>query len=164
MDTLDLLEELLADYDGTLILVSHDRDFIDRLATSTIALNGRGGVVETPGGWSDFQRQNPDFLAHPKPAAAKAQASPARPAGSPAKAAKLSYRDARRLEELEGLIPRLGERIRTLEARLEDPALFTRDRAGFDAIMADLEGARAQLSVSEEEWLALEEKKETLGA
>ncbi len=82
MDTLDLLEELLADYDGTLILVSHDRDFIDRLATSTIALNGRGGVVETPGGWSDFQRQNPDFLDHPKPVKAKAQAAPARPAGS----------------------------------------------------------------------------------
>ncbi len=62
------------------------------------------------------------------------------------------------------MIPTLGERIRALEARLEDPALFTRDRAGFDAIMADLEGARAQLSVSEEEWLTLEEKKETLGA
>ena len=66
MDTLELLEELLADYDGTLLLVSHDRDFIDRLATSTIALNGRGRVVETPGGWTDFQSQNPGFL-HPDP-------------------------------------------------------------------------------------------------
>ena len=62
MDTLDKLEELLEGYDGTLILVSHDRDFIDRLSTSTLALNGRGDIVETPGGWTDFIRQNPGFL------------------------------------------------------------------------------------------------------
>src|SRR5262249_17859682 len=82
MDTLDLLEDLLADYEGTLLLVSHDRDFIDRLATSTIGLDGRGRVVETPGGWQDFLVQNPGFFAPPviktavKPAAAapKAQA------------------------------------------------------------------------------------------
>ncbi|MBU4040612.1 MAG: ATP-binding cassette domain-containing protein, partial [Alphaproteobacteria bacterium] len=70
MDTLDKLEELLESYDGTLILVSHDRDFVDRLATSTIAMNGRGDIVETPGGWTDFIRQNPGFLhpgANPRP-------------------------------------------------------------------------------------------------
>ena len=66
MDTLDLLEDLLADYEGTLILVSHDRDFIDRLATSTIALDGRGRAVETPGGWSDFIAQNPGFFDAPE--------------------------------------------------------------------------------------------------
>src|SRR5260221_13470147 len=91
MDTLDLLEDLLADYAGTLILVSHDRDFIDRLATSTIALDGRGGAVETPGGWSDFLEQNPGFLAPPpKPAPPRRRAAPARPAAAPA---KLSYGD-----------------------------------------------------------------------
>ena len=164
MDTLDLLEELLADYDGTLILVSHDRDFIDRLATSTIALNGRGEAVETPGGWSDFQRQNPGFLAHPKPAPLKPAAAQAAKPAAPAKAAKLSYKDVRRLEELEGLVPRLGEQIKTLEARLEDPALFARDRAGFDRIMAELARARALLAASEDEWLTLEEKKDALGA
>ena len=81
METLDLLEEVLADYEGTLILVSHDRDFIDRLATSTIALNGRGGIVETPGGWSDFQSQNPGFLEltrRPPPQAGQALAARAR--------------------------------------------------------------------------------------
>ena len=62
METLDLLEAMLADYDGTLVLISHDRDFIDRLATSTIALDGRGRTVETPGGWSDFRSQNPGFF------------------------------------------------------------------------------------------------------
>jgi ATP-binding cassette subfamily F protein uup len=164
MDTLDLLEELLADYDGTLILVSHDRDFIDRLATSTIALDGRGGVVETPGGWSDFQRQNRDFLSHPKALTAKAQtAAPAKSMSAP-KAAKLSYKDARRLEELEELIPKLGRQIKALETRLEDSALFALDRAAFDAVMADLDTARANLAAGEEEWLALEEKKDVFGA
>ncbi len=72
METLDLLEDLLAG-DGTLILISHDRDFIDRLATSTIALDGRGGVVETPGGWSDLVKQNPGFFDSPQlpPASAR---------------------------------------------------------------------------------------------
>jgi ATP-binding cassette subfamily F protein uup len=163
MDTLDLLEDLLADYDGTLILVSHDRDFIERLATSTIALNGLGAVVETPGGWRDFQHQNPDFLAHPRPLAAKSGVAPARPAAS-AKAVKLSYKDARRLEELEGLIPELGDQIKGLETQLEDPALFARDRTGFSKIMAELTHARALLAACEEEWIALEEKKEALGA
>jgi ATP-binding cassette subfamily F protein uup len=166
MDTLDLLEELLADYDGTLLLVSHDRDFIDRLATSTIALDGRGGAVETPGGWRDFLEQNPGFLVQPQagpPAASKpaAQSAPARAA--PSRSAKLSYKDARRLEELEGLIPKLGQEIRTLEIRLEDAGLFARDRAGFDRTMAALDDARARLSQSEDEWLILEEKRDALG-
>src|SRR5205085_2870306 len=100
MDTLDLLEDLLADYEGTLILVSHDRDFIDRLATSTIGLNGSGQAVETPGGWQDFVSQNPGFFAPPviktpvRPTAAPPKAAPPRPT-------KLSYKDQRRLGELE---------------------------------------------------------------
>lgn len=92
MDTLDKLEELLESYDGTLILVSHDRDFVDRLATSTIAMNGRGDIVETPGGWTDFIRQNPGFLqpgSNPRPqdkeAAARAEANPAPAAANPSK-------------------------------------------------------------------------------
>ena len=108
MDTLDLLEELLADYDGTLILVSHDRDFIDRLATSTIALDGRGDIVETPGGWNDFIRQNPGFL-QPTPAAATPPEARRRQAPRPAgrrqpPKGKLSFKDQRRLKELEALI------------------------------------------------------------
>src|SRR6202012_4186068 len=94
MDTLDLLEEVLGDYDGTLILVSHDRDFIDRLATSTIALDGAGRVAETPGGWSDFVSQKPVFfdavrgLIPVRKPAAKPVEAPA-----PRAAAKLSYKD-----------------------------------------------------------------------
>jgi ATP-binding cassette subfamily F protein uup len=164
MDTLDLLEELLADYEGTLILVSHDRDFIDRLATSTIALDGRGRAVETPGGWQDFVAQNPGFFAPvAAPAATLTKAGPAKPAPAPPKAAsKLSYKDARRLAELETLVPRLTDKIRTLEERLHDPGLYARDKAGFDRLMADLDKARAELSAAEEEWLELEEKREAL--
>ena len=164
MDTLDLLEEVLADYEGTLILVSHDRDFIDRLATSTIALDGAGHIVETPGGWSDFTAQNPDFFdtvrapaAAPKPAA-----RPATAALSSAAPAKLTYKDQRRLEELDKAMPRLSDEIVALEARLEDPGLYARDRKTFDQIMHRLTAARAELARAEEDWLELEERREAL--
>jgi len=170
MDTLDLLEELLADYEGTLILVSHDRDFVDRLATSTIALDGRGRAVETPGGWQDFVRQNPGFFA---PIASSPAASGAgrprsgeggAPPAPPKAASKLSYKDARRLAELEGLVPQLTDRIRTLEERLHDPGLYAKDRVSFDRLTADLDKARTTLAEAEDEWLALEEKRESLDA
>jgi ATP-binding cassette subfamily F protein uup len=162
MDTLDLLEELLADYEGTLILVSHDRDFIDRLATSTISLDGRGRAVETPGGWQDFLAQNPGFFTPiTAPAPTPSKAAPAPPV-APKAASKLSYKDARRLSELEALVPSLTDQIRTLEERLHDPGLYARDKAGFDRLMAELDKARARLAAAEDEWLALEEKRESL--
>ena len=165
MDTLDLLEDLLADYEGTLILVSHDRDFVDRLATSTIALNGRGDVVETPGGWQDFLSQNPGFFGPAAQPAAKPvkRAEPA-PPSAPPKAVKLSYKDQRRLAELEGLVADLPDKIAKLEAGLADPALYTRDPAGFERLSKALAQAREQLAASEEEWLALEERREALEA
>ena len=166
MDTLDLLEDVLADYDGTLILVSHDRDFVDRLATSTIALNGRGGVAETPGGWKDFLGQNPEFFGRnvQPPASAKPASKSAAAAPAERRLAKLSYKDQRRLEELEGLMPRLAAQIAADEARLEDPGLYARDPKGFDRIMAALDAARKAVAAAEVEWLALEEKKEALTA
>ncbi|HEX6861032.1 MAG TPA: ATP-binding cassette domain-containing protein [Caulobacteraceae bacterium] len=163
MDTLDLLEDLLADYNGTLILVSHDRDFIDRLATSTIALDGRGNAVETPGGWSDFQSQNPGFLTHPSRAPAPTRASaPARPREEPRKSTKLSYKDQRRLDELTALLDKLPRDIAGAEKELEDPQLYARNPARFDQLMKTLDQARAALASAEEEWLALEEKREAL--
>ncbi|HEX5377534.1 MAG TPA: ATP-binding cassette domain-containing protein, partial [Phenylobacterium sp.] len=163
MDTLDLLEDLLADFDGTLILVSHDRDFVDRLATSTIALNGRGDVVETPGGWKDFLHQNPGFFrAISAPAATTPKA--ARAQTEPQKATKLSYKDQRRLQELEAALADLPVRIAKLEADMADPNLYRRDPAGFERLNKALEAARAELSRSEEEWLSLEERREALEA
>jgi ATP-binding cassette subfamily F protein uup len=162
METLDLLEDMLADYEGTLILVSHDRDFIDRLAASTIALDGRGGAVETPGGWSDFLRQNPGFFDAPE-AAASPRAAPKSAAPPPApttpKPGKLTYKDARRLEEIEKAMPRLQAEIEMHDAALHDPGLYARDPKGFDRIMKASTDARASLAAMEEEWLELEEKR-----
>jgi ATP-binding cassette subfamily F protein uup len=165
MDTLDLLEDLLADYEGTLILVSHDRDFIDRLATSTIGLNGAGRAVETPGGWQDFISQNPGFFGRVAPPPTPApKTAPAPPRAEPARATKLSYKDQRRLSELETLIGELPGKMGALEASLGDPGLYARDPAGFDRISRSLDAARAQLAAAEEEWLALEERREAIEA
>ncbi|WP_309627708.1 ATP-binding cassette domain-containing protein [Brevundimonas sp.] len=164
MDTLDLLEDLLADYEGTLILVSHDRDFIDRLATSTIALDGRGKVVETPGGWQDFLSQNPGFFQAVGAKAAPAATKPAPVRSEAAKPTKLSYKDQRRLEELETAVAALPGKIAKLEADLADPALYARDPARFQAINKTLEAARAELTTAEEAWMELEERREALEA
>ncbi|MGV8929238.1 MAG: ABC-F family ATP-binding cassette domain-containing protein [Brevundimonas sp.] len=174
MDTLDKLEELLESYDGTLILVSHDRDFVDRLATSTIAMNGRGDIVETPGGWTDFIRQNPGFLkpgANPRPqdkdAARRAEAAPAPASVVPAstkKAGKLTFKDSHRLKELEGLLASLPDDIARHDATLSDPGLYARDRKAFDKATANADRARALLAAAEEEWLELEARREALSA
>ncbi len=162
MDTLDLLEDLLADYEGTLILVSHDRDFIDRLATSTIGLDGTGRAVETPGGWQDFVSQNPGFFGPPPVVeAARPAPAPARPA-APKVATKLSFKDQRRLGELDGLIHDLPAKIAAIEAGLADPDLYARDPTGFDRLSRALAEARAKLASAEEEWLTLEERREAL--
>ena len=180
MDTLDKLEELLETYDGTLILVSHDRDFVDRLATSTIAMNGRGDIVETPGGWTDFIRQNPGFLkpgANPRPqdkeAAQRAAAADearrvekAEPSDRAAtkKPGKLTFKDAHRLKELEGLLASLPDDIARHDAALADPDLYARDRKAFDRATANAARARALLAAAEEEWLELEAKREALAS
>jgi ATP-binding cassette subfamily F protein uup len=164
MDTLDLLEDLLADYEGTLILVSHDRDFIDRLATSTIGLDGQGRVVETPGGWQDFIGQNPGFFG-PPPVVVPPKRSAAKKPDPPApKASKLSYKDQRRLAELETLIAAAPARIAALEAALADPGLYARDPTAFGKTSQALEAARVELSAGEEEWLELEERREALAS
>jgi ATP-binding cassette subfamily F protein uup len=166
MDTLDLLEDLLADYEGTLILVSHDRDFVDRLATSTIGLDGAGRTVETPGGWQDFISQNPGFFAR-LPVAAFAQAKavappPAPPKAKPTAVGKLTYKDQRRLEELDALIAGAPAKIAKLESNLADAGLYRRDPAAFQRLSAELETIRTQLTSAEDEWLALEAQREAL--
>ena len=167
MDTLDKLEELLEQYDGTLILVSHDRDFVDRLATSTIGMDGRGNIVETPGGWTDFIGQNPGFL-KPKLTGA-AEAMPAKApepvAAAPVAAtskAKLSFKDTHRLKELDTLIHELPDTIKGHQARLDDVNFYSRDPAGFASTMKALEAAQAKLADAEEEWFELEAKREAL--
>ncbi|MET0295406.1 MAG: ATP-binding cassette domain-containing protein [Phenylobacterium sp.] len=161
MDTLELLEELLADYEGTLILVSHYRNFIDRLATSTIGLDGKGQAVETPGGWADFVSQNPGFFEAAAQRAPEPAASPRAKAAAPsARQAKLSYKDQRRLEELERLVAELPGKVALLEAQLADPDLYARDPGAFARYGEALAAARRQQADAEEEWLDLEARRE----
>jgi ATP-binding cassette subfamily F protein uup len=167
MDTLDLLEDLLADFAGTLILVGHDRAFIARPATPTLAMNGHGQVIETPGGWTDLIDQSPDFFKGARGAGGgdfatgAAKAAPAVIA-PPKKTVKLSYKDQRRLEECEALVAASPKIIGDLEARLADTNFYARDPVGFDKIMKALDKARADLAQAEEDWLALEEKRESM--
>ncbi|MGI4819172.1 MAG: ABC-F family ATP-binding cassette domain-containing protein [Janthinobacterium lividum] len=171
IDTLDKLQELLDGYDGTLILVSHDRDFVDRLATSTIAMNGRGDIVETPGGWQDFVRQNPGFIQPPEarrvekaePSDRASSKNVASDRAAPKKATKLSYKDARRLEEIEKLLETLPAEIAKQDALMADPELYSKNPAAFDKAMKAADKARAELEAIELEWLELEEKKAALG-
>ncbi|SMF70987.1 ATP-binding cassette, subfamily F, uup [Tistlia consotensis] len=163
MDTLDLLEEVLADYAGTLLLVSHDRDFLDRLCNSVILLDGRGGAVEYPGGFSDAIRQAgglPDAVAPvERPAAA---AAPGAEAPRPARTAKLSYKEQRELDQLPGRIAALEGEIAAIEAQLADPGLYSREPARFAERSARLEAAQGELEAAEMRWLELEEKRESL--
>ena len=163
-DTLDRLEDVLAEFDGVLLLVSHDRDFIDRLATSTIALDGKGRIVETPGGWSDFIDQNPGFLDPASSTAGRKMATtaPASVAPPPPKPTKLTYKDQRRLEEVEALMERIPAEIAAVEADLADPNLYARDPKRFDSLMKRLGASQNQLAELENEWLALEQKRAAL--
>jgi ATP-binding cassette subfamily F protein uup len=156
METLDLLQELLDDYDGTVLLVSHDRDFLDRVATSTVAMEGDGRATVYAGGWSDYVSQRGDRPAaeqEAKPKAAKPRAqkpAPAKPG--------LSFTEKHRLEALPGEIERLEAEIARLEVLMADPELFTREPVKFKKATEALVQRQEKLSAAEEEWLLLEEK------
>lgn len=162
IETLDLLEEMLADYDGTLLLVSHDRAFIDGVVTSLLTPLEGGRWLETPGGWSDFLTQRPVREAAAQKSQTARQISPAAPPAPAAPKAKLSYKDARQLEELEKLTPKLTAEIAELEKALADPNLFARDPKVFASRTARHSAAVTELQAAELEWLTLEEKREAL--
>ncbi|MBW0157772.1 ABC-F family ATP-binding cassette domain-containing protein [Sedimentimonas flavescens] len=159
VETLDLLQDILGEYDGTVLLVSHDRDFIDRVATTTIAMEGDGRATVYAGGWSDYQAQKalsaPDKSVE-KPAPKKAEATPA-PKEAPKKSG-LSFTEKHRLEALPGIIEKLEFEIGKLSELLGDPDLFTREPVKFRKATDMLTERQATLSAAEEEWLTLEEK------
>ncbi len=160
IETLDLLEDMLAEYDGTLLLVSHDRAFIDNVVTSVLTPQGGGQWLETPGGYTDYLAQAGATSAASRRTAHKTLP----PAGTAAKgpASKLSYKDARRLDELERLMPERQDEITRLEDEMADSALFTKDPKAFHARANRLTAARVELANYEVEWLALEEKRDAL--
>ncbi len=162
MQTLDLLEDMLASYDGTLVIVSHDRSFLDATVTSCLVPVGGGKWLQTAGGWSDALEQVPDLIATaPRPKASKA-AAPPKAARTPKAQTKLSYKDSFRLEELGRLIPEREAEIAALETALAAPDAYGRDPEAFQRQSLRLEAARAELEAFEDEWLVLEEKREAL--
>ena len=160
LDTLDLLEEVLTDYEGTLLLVSHDRDFLDRLVSSVIAMEGDGRAVEYAGGYSDYLRQRPSPAPRAEPRRSAASAPSAQ--RSPRKE-RLSWNDQRELEEIPNRLEALRQEIAELERRLADPGFYARDAAGFAMATQRLGAAAIERSAAEDRWLELEEKRERIG-
>jgi ABC transport system ATP-binding/permease protein len=161
IETLDLLQELLSDYPGTIVLVSHDRDFLDRVATSVIVSEGGGRWQEYAGGYSDMVAQRGFGLAGPAALVAPAAkpAAPREPPRAPARR-KMSFNDKHALEKLPGRIDALHREVARLEKALADAGLHERDPAGFMKATQDYAVRRAELAAAEEEWLRLEMARE----
>jgi ABC transport system ATP-binding/permease protein len=156
VETLELLEELLGEYPGTLLLVSHDRDFLDNVVTSTLVMEGDGRVGEYVGGYSDWLRQRAAPLAASVPATAREAGKAATPAAEAPARRRLSYRETRELEELPARIEALEARIAELTAQLGDPAFYQRDSAAITEHNAALSAAQAELEAAYARWEALE--------
>lgn len=157
LETLDLLQEVIADYDGTVLIVSHDRDFLDRTVTITLGLDGSGKVDVVAGGYEDWERKRRPHVHSPKvPVPGKAAPAP------PRRATKLSYKDQRDLDLLPERIDALEAEIARDEDILSDPDLYVRDPARFAALTAAIDKARAERDAAEHRWLALAEQVEAL--
>ncbi|MEL6291274.1 MAG: ATP-binding cassette domain-containing protein, partial [Pseudomonadota bacterium] len=179
LETLDLLQELLSDYTGTLLLVSHDRDFIDRVCTSVMVTEGQGKWREYPGGFSDMVSQaSPDALTllgladkdkrsragnKKSPKASNAKPGVGDPNSTPARhVAKLSYKEKYALETLPKEIAQLEASIGSLETELGDPNLFSKEPERFQAASKALTEAQNKLAEAETRWLELEMRREEL--
>jgi ATP-binding cassette subfamily F protein uup len=158
LETLDVLEEMLGAYQGTVILISHDRDFLDRVVNAVVVPEGDGRWLEYAGGYTDMLAQRGADLAG-KAAPSKAAPATKLPVAAPATPAprrKLSFRDKHALETLPAEIAALQDRIQALQARMADPDLYARDPKVFAATSEDLAAAHATLAAAEEKWLELE--------
>ncbi len=158
LETLDLLQDVISDYDGTVLIVSHDRDFLDRTVTITLGLGGSGKVDIVAGGYADW-----DVRRHRAPAQAEAQS--ARAASSralPPVRTKLTYKDQRDYEILPARITEIEAAIVRDEALLADPDLYARDFTQFESLTKAIEAARTEKDAAEERWLTLAEQVEAL--
>ncbi|MDG1290243.1 MAG: ATP-binding cassette domain-containing protein [Lentibacter sp.] len=162
VESLDLLQEILDDYDGTVLLVSHDRDFLDRVASLTVAMEGDGKATVYAGGWSDYQAQKPDsddWENRPNTKASRAKEKQEKAKAKP----KLSFTEEHRLKELPSVMERLTAEIGKLEELLAQPDLFTKEPVKFKKATEALVERQTALAKAEEEWLTLEEKAEQAG-
>ena len=156
VETLDLLQDILGEYDGTVLLVSHDRDFIDRVATATVALEGNGRATAYPGGWSDYAAQRgADAVEMPK----KTGSSHVNLREDVKKLSEgLSFTERKRLEALPGIMERLEAEINKLTDFLSDAEMFTREPVKFRKATEAIAERQQALAAAEEEWLALAER------
>jgi ATP-binding cassette subfamily F protein uup len=165
METLDVLEDVLGDYPGTVLLISHDRDFLDRLVSGVIVPEGDGGWTEYAGGYSDMLAQRGADLSRaatkeaPKADAPKS-AKPAAEKSAPKQ--KLSFKHKHALETLPKTMETLQKKANKLQDKLNDPQLYVRDRAAFEKITKDLGETHRKLAAAEEEWLELEMMREEM--
>ena len=156
LETLELLQDLLGDYEGTTIMVSHDRDFLDRVVTSILAFEGQGQITEYAGGYSDMLAQRTVTVSdeHSKVVRSAERRQRVKK--------KLSYQESKALQTAQDSIERLGDEISELERELDDPTLFERDPERFQIVIKSLDTKRGALELAEEEWLRLEMLKEEL--
>jgi ABC transport system ATP-binding/permease protein len=168
METLDVLEETLADYPGTVLLISHDRDFLDRLVGGVIVPEGEGKWVEYAGGYSDMLAQRGADLSRQKPkregrdVREAARLAPSTAAEPPPARRRLTFKDKHALETLPKTIAALQEDMRKLQTKLDDPQFYARDRAGFEKASAALGELQQRIAAAEEQWLELEILREEL--
>jgi ATP-binding cassette subfamily F protein uup len=164
LETLDVLEETLSQYTGTVILISHDRDFLDRVVSMVIVPEGDGIWNEYAGGYSDMLTQRGADISQVKPvrSVAAKEAKPADPAAAPKPKKKLSFNEKFALDNLPKQIAKLESEIAALQKKLDDPGLFARDRKAFDHATAAMAKAQSALAEAEERWLALEMLREEI--
>jgi ABC transport system ATP-binding/permease protein len=152
LETLDLLQEVIADYEGTVLIVSHDRDFLDRTCTMTLGLDGSGHVDMVVGGYADWEAKRRQRSVDAKKTASKPAPEPARP-----RSTKLSYKDQRDYDLLPQRIEAIETDIAAREATLADPDLYTRDPAAFDRLSREIGRLRDEKDAAEIRWLELAE-------
>jgi len=157
METLDLLQEYLMEYEGTLLLVSHDRDFLDRTTTHIFSFEGEGKVQIYVGGYTDYAAQR--VMKTPP----KMEKKKAAPLEKPTPREKLSYKEVRELTLLPEEIEMLNGKMKELEDILADSSYYHRDPKGFEQTISQLQKTRHDLEHKEERWLELLEKEEKLG-
>ena len=158
METLDVLEDMLGDYPGTVLLISHDRDFLDRLVSGVIVPEGNGRWTEYAGGYSDMLAQRGADLAREqrKPEPPKAVKAAAAAVAPPPAKQRMTFKDKHALETLPKTIAGLLAKADELQAKLADPQLYMRDRAGVEKVTTDLGETQRKLAAAEERWLQLE--------
>ena len=164
LETLDLLQEVIADYDGTVLIVSHDRDFLDRTVTITLGLDGSGRVDVVAGGYEDWIRKRYEARRQPQPSPSKGRVQKPQENGQRISAAttKLSYKDQRDFDRLPGEIERLEAEVAADEQALSDPDIYTLDPDRFARLTERIARNRAEIEAAELRWLEVAEMAEAL--